>query len=64
MLWLLPEAAVKAATDKQSNKYSTQDILVLLQWEEKVPADWIANKSNVTAHSLSLLCRINFVFSE
>lgn len=35
MLWLLPEAA----TDKQSNKYSTRDILVLLQWEEKVPAD-------------------------
>lgn len=64
MLWLLPEAAVKAATDKQSNNYSTQNILVLLQWEEKVPADWIANKSNVTAHSLSLLCRINFVFSE
>lgn len=39
MLWLLPEAAVKAATDKQSNNYSTQNILVLLQWEEKVPAD-------------------------
>lgn len=64
MLWLLPAAAVKAATDKQRNNYSAQNILALLQWEAKLPAVRIVNKSNVTVNSLSLLCRINFVFSE